>query len=196
MINPEELVLMARDGLTELPESVIFSRENLRGLIPQAIALWQERTNSNPEKRHPFLVLSDNIKIQSGVADISEAVEDFGYKLEYISDSDIIITGENLPRKKVNFVYSWDRLVSPGIQDKFFILGYLEGMTITFRNPVVIPDQDPLKTLNAQFKLNSVVLPNSLEDTPKSVIADLALALAEIAKGQYRQQNKGIDTAP
>ena len=193
MIDSLELILLARDGLTELPESVIFSRENLLGLIPQAITLWQDRTNANPEKRHNFLILSDNISIRNSAADISEALDEFGYRVEYIAGSDVLLEGTNLPKKKVTFVNSWDRLAHPGRQDKFSNLAYLQGKIITFRNPLATGNTDPLKSLNARFKLNSVVIPNDLNEIPNSVMSDLALILAEIAKGEFRQQNRGLD---
>ena len=199
MINPLELITIARDALTELPESVIFSRENLLGLIPSAISIWQERTAKNPAKRHNFIQESGAIQIRNGVANISEAIDEYGYKLEYIEGSDVVIDlaySPDLPNKRVVFVNSIDRLHAPGRADKFYILGYLLGTTITFHNPIAAVGEDATTTLNSRFKLRSVVMPNDLADIPESVAPEIGLIIAEIAKGQFRQQNKGLDLNP
>lgn len=187
-IEIEKLILQARESVTELPESVTLSRESLYALIPQAILVWQERTNENPQKRQNFIRESGEISITDGTADIESEVNEKGFRLEYIKASDIeIATGQN-PRFQVKFVNSLDRLRMAGIQDRFFILAYLSGYKITFKDAGEEPG-----TMNGAFTLRSVVLPTDLTDMNESVLPELALVLGELAKNQLAQQNRGLD---
>jgi hypothetical protein len=190
-IDSEDLILTARSMLTELPESVMLSRDNMFDQISPAISLWQERTNADLGKRQNFIRQSGDINIVDGVADISQAITDYGYRLDFLHDSDIYIpyTGERNANYTVQFVASLNRLMSIGRQDKFFVLAYLSGETITFK----FPEEVGFGSIDATFQIRSVVIPGDLSKIPASVMPDIAVILADLASKQIRQQNRGLD---
>lgn len=186
-----DLIMTAREILTELPESVHFSRESLRALVKPAISLWQDRTNADRNKRQNFVVTSNDISIIAGFADIATAVDAYGFRLEYIADADIVLPyGE--PNYRVKFVNSFDRLVSIGRQDKFFTLAYLSGTQITFREAGVVE----LGTLDGTFKIVSPVIPSNLATLNAGVMPEIAIAVADLARAQMREQNRGLNIPP
>jgi hypothetical protein len=190
-INEQELILTAREMLTELPEAVHFSRENLRALIQPAIWLWQEKINDDPRKREQFIVESDAITISQGQADISTEVDAKGFRLDFIRDSDIVIA-YGLPNYTVKFVNSLNRLSSIGRQDKFYVLAYMSGSHITFKDAGSVDIDD----INGSFTLRSIALPTSLDALPSSAKAELSIILADLAKTEIGQQNRGLDVPP
>ena len=196
MIELDEIVFAAREQLTELPESVTLSRQSLRAMVPASIALWQNEINANPARRHNFLQRSPNIRIASGVADISQVVETMGYRLDFIHESDIEIAYSKQPVLHVRFVNSKNRLYLGSRQDRFYVLAYLTGTKITFRDPDAAANVDATATMNGQFTMRSVVLPTDLSKMPRSVLPDLAVALADLARQQLREQNRGVNIAP
>jgi hypothetical protein len=195
-ITLDELVSASRELVTELPESVIFSYENIAALIPSAIALWQQKTNNDVSKRQAFIQESENISLTSvtgfgAEANILPQVDAKGFKLEFIKDSDIEIayaTGGE-PNFTVKFVPSLDRLKIFGRGDKFFIKAYLSGTNIKFRK------SDGL-AFTGTMKIKSVVLPSDLTTLPASVKGDLALIVAELAKLEIREKNLGLNISP
>lgn len=188
-IDVDQLVLLAREQLTELPESVIFSRENLRALVPSAVALWQEQTNSNHEKRHAFLKESDDIDVEANVADIADAVDEYGFRLDFIRDSDVLVSYDSPIKLRTVFVSSIDRLRMPGRQDRFFVLAYLRGTQIEFCHPNFIE-------WSGTFRLRSVVIPFDLWEIPAPLAPELALVVAELARREFTQQNRGLNVEP
>jgi hypothetical protein len=190
-IDVEELILTARGMLTELPESVTLSRDNMFDIIRPAIQLWQEKTNMDIGKRQNFIVQSNDIDIVEGVADISTAIDTYGYRLDFLHESDIYLTytGERNANYTVKFVASLNRLMSIGRQDKFFILAYLSGSVITFKSP----DEVGFGSMDGAFQIRSVVIPNNLADMNRSVMPEIAVILADLASKQIKQQNRGLD---
>lgn len=188
-INPEELILAARDMLTELPESVIFSRDNLQGLIKPAIAVWQEQTNNDPQKRHDFIVESNDITIILGVADISTEVDATGFRVDFLKEGDIEIAYAKSPNFTVKFVNSLDRLKMKGRQDQFFMKVYLNGMEMRFKEPGLAD----IDTLNGTFRIRSVVIPSNLADLSRSVMPMIATVVADLAKKQFAEKHRGVE---
>lgn len=192
MILLEKLIFQAREQLTELPESVMLSRESLRALVPPAIALWQERTNGNLQKRQNFIRESGDIAVVDGVCDIAEVIDQFGFRLEFIRESDIEIEYPGTPAFQVKFVNSLDRLKMVGRQDKFFTLCYLSGTKMTFR----YAGDAYIDSLNVSFKIRSVVFPTDLTDMNEALLPELSLVLAELAGNQLKEQNRGLNIPP
>jgi hypothetical protein len=190
-INAEDLILTARSMLTELPESVTLSRDALFDMIRPAIYLWQEKTNQDLGKRQNFIVQSEDIPIVNGVADIGNIVDKYGYRLDFLHESDIYMpyTGETNANYTVKFVNSLNRLQSVGRQDKFFILAYLSGKSITFKGP----DEVGFGAMETTFQIRSVVLPSDLGEIPDALMPEIAVLLADLAAKQLKQQNRGLD---
>lgn len=188
-ISIDELVFQAREQITGLPESVEFPRDAIRAVIPAAIAVWQERTNANPEKRQNFIRESSPITILANVADLESEVNAKGFRLEFISAADIEIAYETELRLPVKFVNSLSRLRLAGRQDRFFIKAYLSGTRLTFYQPSG-------EEVNGSFTLRSVVLPSDLTDMNESILPELATIVAELLKKRYYQQNRGLDINP
>lgn len=92
----------------------------------------------------------------------------------------------------MKFVNSLDRLKLVGRQDLFYCLAYMSGTRITFR----YPGEADADTLNASFKIRSVVLPQDLTDMNEAILPELALVLAELAGHQIKEQNKGLNRPP
>jgi hypothetical protein len=191
-IDLNTLVLTAREQLTELPESVQFSRENLRALIAPAISAWQEQTNDDPNKRQPFIVESGAITIVNGLADILAEVEARGFRLDFIKDSDIEIAYAKTPVFQVKFVNSLDRLQMHGRQDRFLIKVYRSGTRFYFKDA----GATDITSMNGSFTLRSVVIPNDPAQLPASVMPQIATAIADLARKQLAQQNRGLNMPP
>lgn len=193
MINREKLIHLVREQITELPESVLFSRDNISSLIQPGIALWQEQTNNNKQKRHNF-IQQESVPIANGAADLSSAIDNKGFRLEYIREGDLeITTRDATPNLTVKFVASLNRLKLPGRADKFFVLAYLSGTSIRFRDPDAASGEDPLLTMSGDAVLRSVVLPNYLDGVPESIAPELALVIADLARKQFLEQNRGLN---
>lgn len=192
-IDVEELILAARDMLTELPESVVFSRDNLLGLVKPAISLWQDQTNENPQKRQNFIVESAAVVVAAGVCDLAAEIDSKGFRLEFIKENDIAltITGgiTQAPDLMVKFVNSLNRLKMKGRQDRFFTLAYLSGTLITFKQA----GSTAVDEIAGTLKLRSPVIPSDLSTMNKAVMYELAILVADLAKQQFRQQNRGLD---
>lgn len=189
-IDVNDLIFRAREQVTGLPESVEFPRDAVRAVIPSAIAVWQERTAADPEKRQNFIRESDPIVIDTdGVADIEEQVNAKGFRLEFINASDIELTYSADIKFSVKFVNSLDRFLMQGRQDAFFIKAYQSGPKIRFRQPSGLP-------IEADLVLRSVVLPSDLEDMNASILPELATIVAEILKKRFYNQNRGLDIQP
>ncbi len=194
-IDIEQLILMAREQLSELPESVHYSRESLRALIKPAIALWQEETNANLQKRQSFIVPSAAIPVVAGVADLSSEIDDKGFRLDWIKESDIEIgySPDQQPPFTVKFVNSLDRLKMIGRQDRFFYLAYLSGKSLRFREP----GQTATNTFNANIFIRSAVIPSDPASLDAGIMPDIATAIANLARqSQPRPENRGLDIAP
>jgi hypothetical protein len=193
-INTEELIFEARAMLTELPESVTLSRDNLFDMIRPAIQLWQEKTNADIGKRQNFIKQSTDINIVDGFADISTVVDSLGYRLDFLHESDIYVpyAGEVNANYTVKFVNSLNRLMSIGRQDKFFVLAFLSGSSITFKEPGEVG----FGSMNGTFQIRSVVIPTDLTQMPASVMPEIAVILADLAAKQIKQQNRGLDRTP
>lgn len=192
-INTDELVLTARDLITELPESVIFSRENLFSLIKPAISLWQDQTNSDPQKRQNFIVESGLIFIASGIADLSSEIGLKGFRVEFIKDSDVTLSiagvAPQVPQLNVKFVNSVNRLAIVGRQDRFFHLVHLSGSRMTIR----AAGSPSIAATNGTLTLRAPVIPSDLTTLNKPVMYEIAILLADLAKQQYKEQNRGLD---
>lgn len=193
-IDENILILTAREMVTELPESVDFSRESLRMMIKPAISIWQNQTNDDPQRRQNFIVESDAITIAAGQADLSTQIDTKGFRVDFIKESDIVIaySGSGIINYKVKFVNDFDRLISPGRQDKFFILAYLSGKQITFKDA----GQINVDTIGGSFKIRSVVIPSDLAGLPASVMPEIALVIADLCKKRIKDQNRGLNMKP
>ncbi len=196
MINIEELVLQAREHLTELPESVIVSEDSLAALVPSAIAVWQLKTAKDRNKRQNFVVKSEPLTVTDGELDLSAAIETYGFRLDMLEEGDLEFTGSTDKKYGIKFIASRDRLKFPGIQDKFFTLAHLSGTTIQFRDPAAVSPANPLTSLNGEIIIRSVVLPKELTDIPYTVLPELALELADLARRQFNSQNRGLNIPP
>lgn len=188
-IDVNTLIFRAREQITGLPESVEFPRDAIYAVIPSAIAVWQERTNANHEKRQNFIRQSDPIAINDNVADIEEQVNLKGFRLEFINASDVEISYDAVVQLPLKFVNSLDRFNLVGRQDAFFIKAYQSGMKIRFRQP----SGDPIEQ---DLVIRSVVMPSNLEDMNEAILPELALIVAEIMKKRYYTQNRGLDIPP
>lgn len=175
--------------VTELPESVTLSRENILACIPAAIALWQDRTANDPHKRIQWVVESDLISVTANVATIAAQMEAKNFRYEWLHESDIIVAyAAKGPSLTVKFVNSYDRLQMSGPQDSYFLLAYISTSgTITFKKPGTSS-----WTASNIFKIRSVSIPSELNSLPASVLPELMLVLAEILKAQFRDQNRGV----
>lgn len=192
-INVEELLLTVRDLLTELPESVIFSRDSLLGMVKPAIAQWQDATNEDPQRRQNFIVESDPITIAAGVADLSAQVDAKGFRLEFVKENDIALTvtgySSQTPNYQVKLVNSLDRLMTKGRQDKFYHLAYLSGTKLTLRTA----GTTVINGMAGSLKLRAPVIPADLATMNKPMMYELAAVIADMAKKQFLQQNRGLD---
>ena len=188
-ITVDELVFQAREQITGLPESVEFPRDAIRAVIPAAIAVWQERTNANPEKRQNFIRESAPITIVEDVADLESEVNAKGFRLEFIHGSDIEIAYDVEIPLPVKFVNTLDRFKLAGRQDAFFIKAYLSGTRLMFRQPSG-------EAMNGSFTLRSAVLPTDLTQMNKAILPELATIVAELLKKRFYQQNRGLDINP
>ena len=192
MIDTETLILRAREHLTELPESVIFSRENLIALLPSAISAWQTETNQNKTRRQAFVIESDPVEISDGEADLTDEFDDKGFRLDFLLEGDIsLLTDGKAAAFNIKFVPSRDRLALIGRQDKFFTLAYLSGTRIYLRSGTGASGE-----LNGELLIRSVVLPADLEEFPSYIEPELATALAKLARMQFSAQNRGLDMPP
>lgn len=190
-IDLSQLVLTAREMLSELPESVHFSRENLRALVKPAISLWQSQTNADITRRQNFIVDSAAINVVDGVADIGPEVDAKGFRLDFIRESDIVLPYQ-LPTYTVKFVNSFDRLMSTGRQDKFYILAYLSRTRLTFREAGEVL----IDTMNGTFILRSTVIPVDPAVMPVSVMPEIAMVIADLARARESKENRGLDIPP
>lgn len=186
-----QLILTAREMLTEEPEAVSYSRENLRALVRPAISLWQLQTNADITRRQNFIVDSAAIAIVDGVADIGPEVDAKGFRLDFIRESDIVLPYQ-LPTYTLKFVNSFDRLMSAGRQDKFYILAYLSGTRLTFREAGEVL----IDTMNGDFILRSTVIPIDPSVMPVSVMPEIAMVIADLARARAPKENRGLDISP
>lgn len=186
-INVEELILAARDILTEEPESAEYSRDALLGLVKPAIVAWQDQTNQDVQKRQNFVVQSAAITITNGIADLSTEIDSKGFRIEFIKDSDIEVAISGVspisPEILVKLVSTKDRLNYRGRQDKFFVVGYLSGSRITFR----APGSGAINSLNGTMTLRAPVIPSDLTAMNKPIMYELAIVIAQMAKQKYER---------
>lgn len=189
MAIEQQSLLAVREMITELPESVTLSRENIMACVPAAIALWQDRTANDPHKRVQWFVESGNVSVAANVADISSIMETNGFRYEWLHESDILVSyAAKGPSLAVKFVNSYDRLKMTGPQDDYFLLAYVSTSgTITFKKPGTSS-----WTASNVFKIRSVAVPGTLGAMPASILPELMLVLAEILKAQFRDQNRGV----
>lgn len=183
---------MARDLLTDLPESVTLPRDVLFSMIKPAIAIWQLQTNDDPQRRQNFIVASAPIAIAAGEADISAEVEAKGFRLDLIKESDIELPGSGEVNFAVKFMSSLDRFKMRGRQDRFFYKCYMSGTRLRFCEPGANWDDG----YNGSLVLRSVVLPNDPGTMSKTLMPELAIVIADLARKQIREQNRGLNRPP
>jgi hypothetical protein len=190
-IDPEKLVLTARDMLTELPESVTLSRDNLFGMIKPAISVWQDQTNNDPAKRQNFVVTSTDVDIEAGIAEyLPQGRRCKGFRVEFFADGDVSLTTDGVTGyRPAKFVSSRDRLYRNGRQDKFRDLIYLQGMQLLVKGKgETVPENT-----NGTLVIASPVIPSDLADINGAVMYEIATVMADLAKKQLQQQNRGLD---
>lgn len=188
-IDPLQLVLTARDMVTDLPESVTLPRDAIHSIIPSAIAIWQLQTANDPEKRQNFIVESGTITMTNNVADLAAEIASKGFRMEFIHEGDIEISYAGTMNFTVKFIKTLDRFKIKGRQDAFFIKCYMSGTTLRFckANSPWTEDWD------TTFKIRSVVIPSDLTLLPPSVLPELAIVLAdELRKTLPREKNLGL----
>lgn len=192
-IDPEKLVLVCRDMLTELPESVTLSRDNIFSLIKPAISIWQDQTNNDPRKRQNFVVRSRNISIRTGIADIASAVDDGGFRIEFFADGDVSVTTQGITGyRPAKFVSSRDRLYRTGRQDRFRDLIYLQGLKLLVKGKgQATPD-----TTTGSLVIASPVLPTDLSRFNEPVMYEIATVMADLAKKQLPDRNIALGQQP
>lgn len=189
-IDPLQLVLTARDMVTDLPESVTLPRDAIFSMIPSAIAIWQLQTANDPEKRQNFIVESGTITMTNNVADIASEIASKGFRMEFIHESDIEISYTGSTNFTVKFIKTLDRFKLRGRQDKFFVKCYMSGTTLRFckANAAWTEDWD------TTFKIRSVVIPSDLTSLSPSVLPEIAIVLAdELRKMMPREKNFGLN---
>jgi hypothetical protein len=188
----EELVMRTREMLTDEPESALLPREQLIAVIPIAISEWQKKIVKDRAQLEAFRVETGEITIADGVADLSNEVNAKNIRLDLLTESDIeFVSGPTFPFiKTVQFVRSYDRLTLGGIQDKFFILAFLSGYQLRFRNPDTSPGDDATQTLTGTFKIRGISIPNDLEDVPETMTGDIAVILADLLRKRIKINQK------
>lgn len=191
-IDTEELILMARDMLTDLPESVSIPRDMLYTLIKPAIALWQLQTNDDPARRQNFIVASDAQVITDTVCNLSGAIDTFGFRMDMIKEGDIEIAYAGEVNFKVKFFNSLDRFKIRGRQDKYFYKCYISGTTLRF----IQPGASATALFSGSFVLRSVVIPSDPASLNQAVMPEIAINIADLVRKQIRMNNKGAERPP
>ena len=190
--NTEELVLMARDMLTDLPESVSIPRDMLYTLIKPAIALWQLQTNNDPARRQNFIVASNTQNIVANVCDLANAIDTYGFRMEFIKEGDIEITYAGQVNFTVKFINSLDRFKIRSRADKYFIKCYMSGTVLRF----CAPDSAWSTAFAASFVLRSAVIPSDPASLNTGIMPEIAINIADLVRKQLRMNNKGVERPP
>lgn len=191
-IDTEELVLMARDMLTDLPESVSIPRDMLFTLIKPAIALWQLQTNDDPARRQNFIVESNSQTITANVCDIATAIDTYGFRMDLIKEGDIEMTYAGEVSFKVKFFNSLDRFKLRGRQDKYFYKCYMSGTKLRF----IEPGASSSDTFAGTFVIRSACIPSDPAALNQSVMPEIAINIADLVRKQIRMNNKGAERPP
>lgn len=200
-MNTDELVEIARNILTEEPDARRFTREKIRALIPVAISELQEkillaaRAGFGMGNLQAFVIETGDIDVVDGVADLTTQIDATGLRLDLIKASNILVNyTENPFIKTVQFVSSLDRLTLGGIQDKFFILAFLDGQLLRFRDPD--GGGDPTITLNTTIKIRGVCTPSTVAQISNDQRGILANVLADVARREVPQPEIGVNVVP
>ena len=190
-IDIKQLVLMAREQLSELSSAVHFSEENLYALIRPAIAMWQEETNNDPQKRQSFIVESGKISPVAGVYDLSDAIDTYGFRLDWLKESDIEIAYDpaQAPEFTVKFVNSLDRLKMVGRQDKFFHLAYLSGTNLRMRKA----GSTTADAMMDDIVIRSAAIPSDPSELNAGIMPELSTAIANLARREIMAENRGLN---
>lgn len=178
-MNIENLIERSRSLISEQPDSAVISREKLTALVPVALSLLQESIRADRAKLDSFKQDVSAV-ITNGVADLTGVVETNGLRLDMVDGSDVRVVYDGNPSlKTVQFVHSLDRLTLGGIQDYLFILAYIAGAKIYFRNNAEAADQTT--NLTETVTIRGVCLPDSIEKIPQFLEGELAQILAKLA---------------
>ncbi|GEM_PF-5281451 len=187
-MTSDELAQRARDILTEKPDSAVLSKEKMIGLIPTAVKML---IASLPSHKQARFRQNFNVTITSGVADLSDAVDN-GLLADNIKSSDIVLSYEpgNPILQTVQFVDSYDRLTQNGIQDRFFVLAFLDGNNLIFKNPSDLA----INTLDTSGTIKGLCAPSDVGELPAEFDADLVLMVAELGRKEIgMDQRRRID---
>lgn len=197
-----ELVERARALLTEEPDARRFSREKLHAVIPVAIAELQLKIEEAAQvgvmgKFNSFVIETDDIDIDSGIADLEDAVNETGLRLDMHKSWNVFISyAENPKIKTVQMVNSYDRLSLGGIQDRFYVLAFLDGNKMYFRDPSAASNEDATTKLSATVTIRGVATPTTTEQISKDQEGILAGVLAEVARREVPLPEIGVNLAP
>ena len=193
-MDAQRLVLLTIGVLTRDFGAENVTEEHIYPLISTAIKQLQNKLlQSNPAKLENFRT-EFTVTATDGVADLS-AIAEAGFRLDLINRANIkVVYGANPVQKKVQIINSLDRLTSPSIQDRFFILGYLEGTDLLLRDGTDASD-DPTITFAGDLTIKGIYCPQAVDDLASELEGELVAVLVELARIAEKERRVNRDIA-
>jgi hypothetical protein len=193
-MNSSRLVLLTIGVLTRDFGAENVTEEHIFPLIPTAVKQLQNKLiQSNPAKLENFRT-EFSVTAADGIADLS-AVSEAGLRLDLITRANIKVSyGENPTLQKVQMVSSFDRFTSPGIQDRFYVLGYLEGSQLHLRDGSDTSD-DPTTSFAGDLVIRGIYCPQTVDDLSSELEGELVVVLVELAKLAEKERRVNRDIA-
>lgn len=193
-MDAERLVNLTLAVLTRDFGAETVVAEHIYPLIPTAIKQLQNSLlQKNPAKLENFR-RTVNATATAGVADLA-ALSEQGLRLDLISRANVkIVYGENPVVKTVQMVNSLDRLTARGIQDRFYVFGYLDGQKLLLKDGTS-EAADPTTSFAGTITISGIVCPQTVDDLSSELEGELVAVLVELAKLDIRERRINRDIA-
>jgi hypothetical protein len=193
-MDAERVVLLTIGIVTRDFGAENVTEEHIYPLLPTAVKQLQNKlVTSNPAKLENFRATFD-VTAADGVADLS-AIAEAGFRLDMIKRANIKVTyGENPVVKKVQLVNSLDRFTSASVQDRFYVLGYLEGSDLLLRDGADAAE-DPTITFAGDLVIRGIYCPQTIDDLASELEGELVAVLVDLAKMAEKERRINRDIA-